>query len=62
MKLIVICAWCGKFLEFKDIPGEKPPSLPVSHGICPACKDKLYEEINNITGGDHEREYQASIG
>ena len=49
MQIIVICAWCGKFIRFREAPGDKPPKLPISHGICPACKDKLDEEIRFTT-------------
>ena len=62
MQLIVICAWYGKFIRFKKWQGDKPPVLPVSHSICPACKGELDEEINNIKGGDHETQYQTGIG
>ena len=45
MRLIVICAWCGKFIRFKDAPGDEPPKKPVSHGICKDCKRKLDADL-----------------
>ena len=62
MKLIVICFWCGKFIRFKKWHGDKPPKLPITHGICPDCKKIVEEEIEDIKGGYHERERQTSIG
>ena len=73
MKLIVICAWCGKFIRFKDAPGDEPPKLPISHSICPECALNLEEETAQLTekhrrinrkikGGDHERQRETGIG
>jgi len=45
MKLIVICAWCGKFLRVKEAPGDQPLKHPISHGICEDCKRKLDAEV-----------------
>ena len=61
MQLIVICSWCQKFMYFKKWEGDKPPVYPVSHSICPACKDKVDKELNKIKGGYHERECQAGF-
>ena len=36
-KLIVKCAWCGKYLGVKDGKGVSG----ISHGICKECADKL---------------------
>ena len=33
------CSWCGLILRQGD-PGEK-----ISHGICPACYDKMMAKI-----------------
>ena len=44
MKLIVICAWCERFLGLKDAPGDQPAKSPISHGICPECKRKVEAE------------------
>jgi len=54
MKLIVICAWCGKFIRFKDVPGDTPPRLPISHGICAECKEKLEAETASELCVNHE--------
>jgi hypothetical protein len=54
MKFIVICAWCGKFIRFKDAPGDDAPKLPISHGICPDCKEKLEAEIGSINCANHQ--------
>ena len=62
MQLIVICAWCKKFMGFKEWEGSNPPKLPVSHSICPDCKRAFDDEVNKIKGGDHERKCQTSIG
>ena len=32
--MVTICAWCERFLGFKD-GGEPGPTI--THGICPAC-------------------------
>ena len=45
MRLIVICAWCGKFIRLKAAPGDEPPKKPVSHGICEDCKRKLDADL-----------------
>jgi hypothetical protein len=42
MKLKVICAWCTKTIEVKEIDDEFSEST-VSHGICVPCKDKVLE-------------------
>jgi len=73
MKIIVICSWCKRCIKFKDFPGDKPPKLPISHGICLDCKRKLEEETERILkerqehiyqrkGGHHETQYQTGIG
>jgi hypothetical protein len=61
MKIIVICAWYGKFIRFKRWQGNKPPTFLVSHSICAACKGELDEEINDIEGGDHETQYKRGV-
>ena len=62
MQLSVICAWCRKFMYYKDSQGSAPPTHPISHSICPECKKIVDEEIKSKKGGDHERQCQASIG
>jgi uncharacterized protein YlaI len=62
MKLIVICAWCGKFIRFKDAKLNRPPKNPITHGICPDCKQILEKETEKVKGGDYETQYQTSIG
>ena len=44
MKLKVICAWCTKTMEVKELDGEFNESK-VSHGICEPCKNKALEEL-----------------
>ena len=61
MKLMVICAWCGKYIRFKDANSDRPPKNPISHSICAECKDKLEEELTHLKGGDHETEYQRGV-
>jgi len=46
MKLKVICAWCTKTIEVKEIDGEFSEST-VSHGICVPCKNKTLEDLLN---------------
>ena len=46
MKLKVICAWCTKTMEIKELDGGFNEST-VSHGICEPCKDKALEELLN---------------
>ena len=62
MKLIVICAWCRKFIRFKDAQTDRPLKDPISHGICPDCKENLEQEIQSIKGGYYETQCQTSIG
>jgi hypothetical protein len=37
--MIIICAWCNKWLGLKKGNG-------ISHGICKKCADKLLNEVN----------------
>lgn len=62
MQLIVICAWCGKFIRFKDAQTDTPPKDPVTHGICPDCKDNLEQEIQDTKGENYETQYQTGTG
>ena len=55
MKLIVICAWCGKSIRFKDAPGDKPPKIPISHAICSKCKEKLMAEVASELCVNHQK-------
>lgn len=34
----IVCAWCTRTIKDGD------PALPVSHGICPECDEKLVTE------------------
>jgi len=52
--MIVFCAWCGKFIRFKDAPGAEPRKSPISHGICPDCREKLYAETASLVGVKHQ--------
>ena len=54
MKLKVICAWCTKTMEVKEIHCESGENA-VSHGICEPCKDKALEEIQNEKPQNQER-------
>jgi phage FluMu protein Com len=40
----VVCAWCGKVLQ--------EGSEPISHGICPECKEEMKQEMI-AEGGNH---------
>ena len=44
MKLNVICAWCTKTLQVKELDCESSVSA-MSHGICKKCKAKALEEL-----------------
>ena len=46
MKLKVICAWCTKTMEVKELDCESSESA-VTHGICKKCKDKALDELQN---------------
>ena len=46
MKVKVICAWCTKTMEIKELVGESSMNA-VTHGICEKCKDKALEEFQN---------------
>ena len=54
MKLKVICAWCTKTMEVKELDCESSESA-VSHGICEPCKDKALEELLNEKPQNQER-------
>jgi hypothetical protein len=54
MKLKVICAWCTKTMEVKEIHCESRGSA-VSHGICEPCKDKALEVLLNEQPKNQER-------
>lgn len=61
MKIKVICAWCKKTIEVKEVDCESSESA-VSHGICKKCKDKALEEVQTRNlrtkkGGDDYVEY-----
>ena len=46
MKIKVICAWCTKTIEAKELDGESSEGA-VTHGICQSCKDKALAELLN---------------
>jgi len=54
MKLKVICAWCTKTMEVKELDCKSSEST-VSHGICVPCKDKALEELLNRKPHNQER-------
>ncbi len=39
--ILLACAWCDKLLGVKDGQGKHG----ISHGICPACAQKMKEGI-----------------
>jgi len=47
----VRCAWCGKFIGFKERPDNRltmameSGECSVSHGICQTCKEKVLKDI-----------------
>jgi len=48
MQLKVVCAWCGKVMNIREIPDEDMPPLPITHSICPTCREALDEENERI--------------
>jgi hypothetical protein len=36
--MTLICAWCKRVMRAGD------PELPISHGMCPACRKKFEQE------------------
>jgi len=46
MKLKVVCAWCKKIIEVKEVDCESS-EIGLSHGICKSCKDKALGELLN---------------
>ncbi len=44
MKLKVVCAWCKKTIEVKEVDCESS-EIGLSHGICKKCKEKALEEV-----------------
>jgi len=62
------CAWCIKYGEGRmvfdvkngswfddEVLHERLNSSPMSHGICPECKDKTLAEMDNVCFGDSKR-------
>jgi len=42
--LVCMCAECGKVI--RTVGDLEPPGVPIlSHGICPACAEKLYGSL-----------------
>lgn len=41
---ITICSYCGRVLKDGKL------GVPVSHGICPGCKEKLIQQYEKETG------------
>ncbi len=37
MGMVLVCAWCGKFLGLKGPAGQPDSDPEISHGICNAC-------------------------
>jgi len=33
-----VCAWCSRLMVAGD------PKLPISHGLCPACKAQYFSQ------------------
>jgi hypothetical protein len=48
MYLKVICAWCGRFMGVKEVENTDKPILPITHSICPECRQKLEEEAEQL--------------
>jgi hypothetical protein len=46
MKLVAVCAWCGKTISTGGTNCESE-SILLTHGICKECKEKALEEIHN---------------
>ena len=50
--MIVTCAWCGRFIEWKDGRGRRG----VSHGICRRCYERIMEgPSENAAHGSGDR-------
>jgi hypothetical protein len=47
MRFLIKCAWCNKDMEEKVI-GEESEETVITHSICPECKKRLEEEIEEI--------------
>jgi len=54
MFLKIVCAWCGRFLGIKDAGCPGIRKLPVTHGICCKCKEKLLAEADEALQRYHE--------
>jgi hypothetical protein len=54
--LIVECGWCGKYLGQKDGKGVSG----ISHGICPECSEKFFNEFDKITEKELNEKSNAS--
>jgi hypothetical protein len=56
MYLKVVCAWCGKFLGIKSTGYPGMAGLPVTHGICCKCKQKVLAEADEALQQYHENQ------
>jgi len=65
-EVVVYCAWCGKLHdssehltpeEIERLKGEQN----ISHGICPACKNKTVEEFKSHTDEIRRKKWQKLI-
>jgi hypothetical protein len=49
MYLKIICSWCQKFMGTKKCEGLFREGLDITHSICPACKEKVMQEMDKAT-------------
>ncbi len=51
MKLNVVCAWCSRYLGYKECqyPSHLPLEELVSHSICPECFQKEMAQIKTLS-------------
>jgi len=54
MQLRVICAWCERLIRIEEVKDLNTENT-VSHGICPRCKAKVLDEIED------EEDFRAEI-
>ena len=45
MKLKIVCSWCSRSMGQKDCDSVPKGLKHITHSICPECKEKVMQEI-----------------
>jgi len=49
VRLRLVCSWCATVMD------DGTPGQPTTHGICPACSEKLEQQIEEDDDDDLDR-------